>query len=102
MQRVDDGLSQGNVPQKRWVHRVLKEVVIQQSVLSNRVKKGLAIDKLASVASSDLAISVLEGGDATKRKAIKVPRRNEVVVGPGYRRSRRVKNAAASAIINAL
>ena len=81
VKRLQHRLGQRDLAAQRRVHRILKQLVVQQTVAANRMKVRLCINQNAVVSGCDVAVDLLEGGQAAHRIAVSIPGRDVVLIG---------------------
>ncbi len=81
VQRLQNRLCDGNLAPKRWMHRVLKQLVIQKAMATDRMKVRLCVNKNAVVSRCDFAVDLLEVGQTAHRIAVSIPGRDVVMIG---------------------
>ena len=79
--RDQDRLRQRDLPAQRRVHRVLKELVVQQTVTADRMKVGLPVNQDAAMSRGHVTVDLLERAGATHRHAVQVSGRHVFPIG---------------------
>ena len=81
VERDQDRLCQRDLPAQRRVHRVLKKLIVEQTVAADRMKVSLPVNQDAAMPRGHVTVNLLERARATHRHAVQVPRRHVFPIG---------------------
>jgi len=80
VESVQHCLGQRDLAPQRGMHRVLKELIVQETVTTNRPKVRLPVDQDAPVPRGHVTVNLLKGGRAAHRIAVQIAGRNVMAV----------------------